>query len=231
MNPFRRPNDRYGSSAPGRDALSARQPGVGPPHRRAGDPGAQLAADGLRRLGRGGALARRRPDLPGQQHPTSPPMSCRSTNTPGRGGSSWPGRAYTPTTAEIGYFLADWVTRTRSKSIDPIVIRDNWTGAYRFVVGPAIGQLNDYAKTHDPFANAGTPGGQRRDRLGPRRAAPTTYQVQWRETTFDQGASAPRTVNWTGLFTTKIDPPKNEAELRANPLGVFITAFQWSREL
>jgi type IV secretory pathway TrbF-like protein len=39
------------------------------------------------------------------------------------------------------------------------------------------------------------------------------------------------TANWTGLFTTKINPPKNEAELRANPLGVFITTFQWSREL
>ena len=38
------------------------------------------------------------------------------------------GRTYEPTTAEIGYFLADWVRRTRSKSIDPIVIRDNWTG-------------------------------------------------------------------------------------------------------
>ena len=61
-------------------------------------------------------------------------------------------------------------------------------------------------------------------------AAPTTYQVQWRETTYDQGATT-STANWTGLFTTKIQPPKNEAELRANPLGVYITAFQWSREL
>ena len=54
--------------------------------------------------------------------------------------------------------------------------------------------------------------------------------MQWRETTFDQGVSS-STVNWTGLFTTKTDPPKTEADLRANPLGVFITAFQWSREL
>ena len=60
--------------------------------------------------------------------------------------------------------------------------------------------------------------------------SPTTYQVQWRETTFNAGAGA-ATENWTGLFTTKINPPKNEAELRANPLGIYITAFQWSREL
>ena len=139
------------------------------------------------------------------------------------------GRAYTPTTAEMGYFLADWVTRTRSKSIDPVVIRDNWTTAYRFVTGQAIGQLNDYAKTHDPFANAGQQAVSVEVVSVLQRSA-NTYQVQWRETTYDQGAST-STANWTGLFTTKVQPPKNEAELRANPLGVYVTAFQWSRDL
>jgi type IV secretion system protein TrbF len=55
--------------------------------------------------------------------------------------------------------------------------------------------------------------------------------VQWRETTFTVGGGSGVTENWTGLFTTKIHPPKNEADLRANPLGLFITHFQWSREL
>jgi type IV secretory pathway TrbF-like protein len=57
-----------------------------------------------------------------------------------------------------------------------------------------------------------------------------TYQVQWRETQFNAGTSG-ATEAWTGLFTTKVVPPKNEAELRANPLGIYITEFQWSREL
>jgi len=139
------------------------------------------------------------------------------------------GRAYSPTTAEMGYFLADWLTRTRSKSIDPIVIRDNWTTAYHFVVGQAVGQLNDYAKTHDPFANAGQQAISV-EVISVLQRSPSTYQVQWRETTYDQGATT-STANWTGLFTTKIQPPKNEAEVRANPLGVYITAFQWSRDL
>lgn len=139
------------------------------------------------------------------------------------------GRAYTPSVAEMGYFLADWVTKTRSKSIDPIVIRDNWTGAYHFVVGQAIGQLNDYAKAHDPFALAGQQA-ITVEVVSVLQRSPGTYQVQWRETTYDQGATT-STANWTGLFTTKIQPPTNEAELRANPLGVYITAFQWSRDL
>lgn len=139
------------------------------------------------------------------------------------------GRSYTPSAAEMGYFLADWVNRTRSKSIDPIVIRDNWTAAYRFVAGAAIGQLNDYAKVHDPFANAGQQAVSV-EVVSVLARSPSTYQVQWRETAYDQGVAA-ATTTWTGLFTTKIQAPKNEAELRANPLGVYITTFQWSREL
>ena len=139
------------------------------------------------------------------------------------------GQAYQPTAAEIGYFLADWVRRTRSKSIDPIVIRDNWTGAYHFVAGPAIGQLNSYAKANDPFANVGAQA-INVEIVSVLARSPSTYQVQWRETQFNAGTSGV-TENWTGLFTAKINPPKNEAELRANPLGIFITAFQWSREL
>lgn len=139
------------------------------------------------------------------------------------------GRAYNPTTAEIGYFLADWVTKTRSKSIDPIVIRDNWTNAYHFVAGPAIGQLSDYAKTHDPFANAGSQAISV-EVVSVLARSPATYQVEWRETTYDQGATT-STATWTGLFTVKIQPPKTEAEVRTNPLGITITTFQWSREL
>jgi type IV secretory pathway TrbF-like protein len=139
------------------------------------------------------------------------------------------GRPYAPTVAEMGYFLADWVTKTRSKSIDPVVIRDNWTGAYHFVVGQAIGQLNDHAKAHDPFALAGQEA-ITVEVVSVLQRSPNTYQVQWRETTYDQGATT-QAANWTGLFTTKIQPPTNEAELRANPLGVYITTFQWSRDL
>ena len=109
------------------------------------------------------------------------------------------------------------------------MIRDNWTGAYHFVSGPAIGQLNAFAKANDPFANAGTQAvNVEIVSVLPRSAH--TYQVQWRETQFNAGASG-ATEAWTGLFTTKVVAPKNEAELRANPLGIYITEFQWSREL
>jgi len=97
------------------------------------------------------------------------------------------------------------------------------------VAGGAVGQLNEFAKAHDPFANAGQEAVSV-EVISVLARSPATYQVQWRETTYVQGATT-SSATWTGLFTTKIQPPKNEAELRANPLGVYITTFQWSREL
>lgn len=140
------------------------------------------------------------------------------------------GQKFEPTTAQVGYFLADWVGRTRSKSIDPVVIRDNWTTAYHFVAGPGLSQLTEYAKANDPFANAGSQA-VNVEIVSVLPRSPSTYQVQWRETTFTVGGGSGVTQNWTGIFTTKISAPKNEADLRANPLGLFITHFQWSREL
>ena len=227
MNPFKRPNDRYGSSAPfespylrasrewdnriGSAVVQARNWRM-----------AAFGCMGLAALALGGFIYEA-----SNTNIATYVVPIDKYARPGR--IELAGRTYQPTTAEIGYFLADWVRRTRSKSIDPIVIRDNWTGAYHFVAGPAIGQLNTYAKANDPFANVGAQA-INVEIVSVLARSPSTYQVQWRETQFNAGTSGV-TENWTGLFTAKINPPKNEAELRANPLGIFITAFQWSREL
>ena len=227
LNAFRRPQDRYGSSAP-----------VESPYQRAAQEwdnriGSAVAQAKNWRLAAFCSLGLAALSLGGFIYQASNiniatfVVPIDKYGRPGR--IEVAGQSYKPSTAETGYFLADWVTRTRSKSIDAIVIRDNWTAAYRFVAGSAIGQLNDYAKTHDPFANAGAQAVSV-EIVSVLARSPNTYQVQWRETTFDQGATR-ATENWTGLFTAKINAPKNEAELRANPLGIYITSFQWSREL
>ncbi len=226
-SPFRRANDRYGSSAP---VETPYQRASQEWDRRIGAPVIQarnwrlmaFAGWAVATLAVGGLIYQG-----ATKTVATYVVPIDSYGRPGR--IELAGRSYTPSAAEIGYFLADWVTRTRSKSIDPIVIRDNWTAAYHFVAANAIGQLNDYAKAHDPFANAGSEAISV-EVVSVLARSPSTYQVQWRETTYDQGATT-STINWTGLFTTKVQPPTNEAELRANPLGVYITAFQWSREL
>lgn len=138
-------------------------------------------------------------------------------------------RNYVPSQAETAYFVGDFVALVRSKSTDPIVLRQNWTKAYGFVSGDAKARLTQHARDNDPFARVGDQAASVEIvSVLPRSAA--TYQVQWRETVYERGAALPP-QRWTGLFTVAHSPPRNEAALRANPLGVFITAFQWSRDL
>jgi type IV secretory pathway TrbF-like protein len=138
-------------------------------------------------------------------------------------------RGYRPSQAETGYFVAEFVELVRAKSTDPVVLRQNWLKAYGFVSGDAQAGLSRHARDHDPFARLGQEA-VTVEIVSVLPRSPNSYQVQWREITFDQGLASPAT-RWTGLFTVAIRQPRNEEQLRANPLGLFITAFQWSRDL
>ena len=140
------------------------------------------------------------------------------------------GSAYQPSAAETGYFLADWVRWTRSRSpVDPVVNTDNLRRAYNFVAGSAAGEMGDLGKAA-MTAMKTEPGTAIVVEIKTvLQRSPTSFEVHWAETTFKDGLA--RTTHWTGLFSTKIQPPKDEAQLRANPLGVFISDFRISQEL
>ena len=105
-------------------------------------------------------------------------------------------------------------------------IRQNWLRAYDFVTPKAAGFLNDWAHTHDPFADVGREA-VAVDVLNVVRRTERTYDLQWRETRFVNGqqASAER---WRALITIQVRPPKTEAELMKNPLGIRIEDVSWT---
>ncbi len=39
------------------------------------------------------------------------------------------------------------------------------------------------------------------------------------------------TERWTEILTIVIDPPRTAERLRANPLGLYVNAINWSREM
>lgn len=136
---------------------------------------------------------------------------------------------YQPQKAEVSYFLADWIKKVRSKSVDPIVIRENWLKAYDFLSPVAAQTLNEYAENNDPFANVGQEAKnvevssvvQRTD---------NTYQIQWRELLYANGVQVQQD-SYTGLFTIEVNPPKDREAMFKNPLGIYITNLSWEREL
>src|SRR3546814_3009003 len=62
------------------------------------------------------------------------------------------------------------------------------------------------------------------------RASDTSFQVKWTETVFERGSQT-GSSRWTAILTIVTKPPVDADTLRKNPLGIYIDAIDWSREL
>lgn len=136
---------------------------------------------------------------------------------------------YRPTDPQIAWHLARFITDIRSKSLDPVLMRENWLSAYDFATERGALFLGEYARTSNPFANIG-------DRTvsvqvtSVVRASDTSFQVKWTESQYERGSLA-GTSRWTAILTVQIRPPRSADVLRKNPLGLYVDAIDWSREL
>lgn len=134
---------------------------------------------------------------------------------------------YTPTDAQVSYFLGHFVRLVREIPTDGVVLRQNWFEAYRFLTPQASQQLNEIARDDDPFARLGTSARTAVITSVVQRSQ-ATWQVSWIEAT--HGADARSAQSFTGLFTVRFDRPRNADALMHNPLGLFITEFSMSPE-
>ncbi len=136
---------------------------------------------------------------------------------------------YQPTDAQIAWHLARFIANVRGVSIDPVLVRQNWLSAYDFATDRAALFLNDHAKKNDPFSAIGTRSVSVQV-TSVVRASDASFQVKWTEQVFERGSLA-RTERWTAILTIVIQPPRSAEELRKNPLGLYVNAIAWSREL
>ncbi len=136
---------------------------------------------------------------------------------------------YRPTDAQIAWYLAQFIEQVRSVGVDPIILRQNWLKAYDFVTDRGALALNDYARTNDPFARIGK-AQVAVDVSSVIRASPDSFRIAWVERRYENDALA-ATERWTAIVTVAIETPHNSDRLRKNPLGVFVHAINWSKEL
>jgi type IV secretion system protein VirB5 len=136
---------------------------------------------------------------------------------------------YHPTDPQVAWFLSRFVTDVRSVSLDPVLMRQDWLSAYDFATKRGALFLGDYARTADPFGQVGTRTVSVQV-TSVVRASDKSFQVKWIETAYERGAQA-GTSHWTAILTVVLDPPSSADTLRRNPLGLYVDAVDWSREL
>lgn len=136
---------------------------------------------------------------------------------------------YQPTDPQIAYHLARFIEDVRGLPSDAIVLRQNWLRAYDFTTDRGAAALNDYARTNDPFARLG------KVQVSVEvssviRASTESFRVAWVQRAYDNG-SLSSTERWTAILTVVIETPRDADRLRKNPLGVYVHAINWSKEL
>ncbi|MGJ0452776.1 MAG: conjugal transfer protein TrbF [Methylocystis sp.] len=136
---------------------------------------------------------------------------------------------YQPTDAQIAWHLARFIENVRAIPADPVIVRQSWLKAYDFVTDKGAHALNDYARANDPFAKVG----QIQiavDVASVIRASIDSFRIAWTERRYEN-ASLASTERWSAILTIVVQPPRDAERLRKNPLGLFIHAINWSKEL
>jgi type IV secretion system protein VirB5 len=136
---------------------------------------------------------------------------------------------YRPTDPQIAWHLGRFIEQVRAIPADPIIVRQNWLRAYDWTTDRGAAALNDYARANDPFSRVG------RQQVSVEvssviRASPDSFRVAWIERNFENGQLA-MTERWTAILTIVVQTPRTAERLRVNPLGIYVNAINWSREM
>ncbi len=128
----------------------------------------------------------------------------------------------------VAYAVRQLVEQVRSIPTDPVVLRENWDRAYKFLAGDAVARMGEYGSSLEALRTGPTKARSVEVRNVLKRSD-TTLQVNWVEQTYRDG-SLEDTARYTGLFTYTLRQPSNEQEAFDNPLGILVTDFSWSEE-
>ena len=130
---------------------------------------------------------------------------------------------------QIAFHLARFIEHVRGLPMDAIVLREDWLRAYDFTTDRGAAALNDYARNNDPFAKLG------KTQVAVEvssviRASPDSFRTAWVERRYENGQLA-ATERWTAILAVVTQPPRDVDRLRKNPLGIYVNAINWSKEL
>jgi len=136
---------------------------------------------------------------------------------------------YRPTDPQIAWHLARFIEEVRSIPADPVVLRRDWLEAYDYVTDKGALTLNDYARTNDPFSGVGK-AQVSVEVSSVIRASGDSFRVEWVERRYVDNALA-ATERWSAILTIVVQTPTDADRLKKNPLGIYVHALNWSKEL
>lgn len=138
---------------------------------------------------------------------------------------------YKPNEAETKYFLTEFIKKTRTVPLDPVVYQKNWKDAQEFLTESAAKKLNAISESQGHFSKLGSSTVEPTV-LGITRLSNSdnTYQIRWQEVDYGINSGQGTQQNYIGTFTIETGQLGSEADLYKNPLGIKVTDMSFSLE-
>lgn len=132
----------------------------------------------------------------------------------------------------IRAFLNRWVADARRVTFDPVLQKQAVNQVFSVMASntPAHAKMSEFYASNNPFAR-GQNEGVEAEQPTILRINDKSWQIAWVETTRDPAGLARKREQWKATVTIAFNPPTEEAQILVNPLGLFITDFDWRQEM
>ena len=138
---------------------------------------------------------------------------------------------YTPQEAEIRYFLSQFIQNARSIQLDPVQQEKMQKKAYAYLT-QAAGQKYASMQKNEHFADRYATYTEQVKITSIEKIPDTdSYHAVWTEEEFEISTGHQESKNYQAVFSITTIPPKDDATLLANPLGLYISDLNFSTEI
>ncbi len=131
----------------------------------------------------------------------------------------------------VRYQVADFIRKTRSIVADGAAEKQFLDTAYAHATGAATRFLNDHFKVHNPFLRM-------RERTVSVEItsvlslpASDSWQIQWTEIHRGLDGAVLTRERWQAVLNVEIRPAATPEVIEQNPLGLYVTDIQWTKQL
>ena len=131
----------------------------------------------------------------------------------------------------VRYQLAELIRKVRSIVADGAAEKQLLDSAYAHASGAATRFLNDHYKEHNPFLRMQ----ERTVSVEVTSVLPLpasdSWQLQWTETHRGLDGAVLARERWQALLAVEIRPGNTPEQIEQNPLGLYVTDIQWTKQL
>lgn len=131
----------------------------------------------------------------------------------------------------IRAFLNRFVMDARRVTFDPVMQKQAVHQVFSVLASgtPAHAKMSEFYASNSPFVR-GQNEGVEAEQPVILRINDKSWQIAWTETTRDAQGLARKRETWKATVTVAFNPPTDESQILVNPLGLFITDFDWRQE-